>query len=391
MIPQSVVYLNAGSFGPLPRSVYETVAGFRHELACDPAAFLLRRVPGLLWHARTCLADHVGCDAHRLAFSTSVSAAVSMIAASLELCTPGEILLSDQEYQTMRWCWERVAARTGLRLRTFGLPSGACTEDDLLDSAVREMRATTRLVFFSHVISGTGVILPAARICEQAQARGIVSVVDGAHAIGAIPVVLRDIPCDFYVGSCHKWLLAPSGSSFLYMGRAGEARLHPQTISWGDGPDRAAESPGQDVPDIHGSTPRLRRLECEGTRDICPWLAVPDAVAFHRAIGVNRMLAYRRTLAQDARARLEALKGVEAATGSATEATNGMMGFALPRGVAAGAVQRMLWEHYRIEVSVGGLGDRGMLRVAPHAYNTATDIAVLADGLERVLHALREP
>lgn len=383
LLPPSVVYLNAGSFGPLPRLVHDAAAGLRLALASDPADFLLRQVPSLLWRAREALAGFVGCPPHRLLFTSSVSAAVSLVASSLTLDAPGEILLSDQEYRTMHWCWERVAERTGLSLRTFPIPLMPTDPEEIVAAAVDAMGARTRLIFFSHIVSASGLVLPARRICEEAQRRGIISVVDGAHAVAATALDLAAIPCDFYVGSCHKWLLAPSGASFLYAGREGEDRLQPTTISWGYPGMQAAVDP--DARDPYGSTPRLRRLECEGTRDLCPWLAVPDAIGFHRSFGPGAALARMRELARHARARFADLGDFTPATPAHAALSGALIAFGLPPALRRIDLARLLRDRFRIEVAVVDHLGQPRLRLSPHVYNTAADIDAVVEALSALL------
>jgi isopenicillin-N epimerase len=342
--------------------------------------FLLRQVPSLLWRSRETLAHYLGSPPQRLVFAASVSAAVNLIASSLELPAPGEILLSDQEYLTMRWCWERVAQRRGLTLRVFSLPSMPSDPQEITSAVVRAMGRQTRVIFFSHIVSATGLILPARQICEEAQRRGIVSVVDGAHAPACIALTLADIPCDFYVGSGHKWLLAPSGTAFLYLGRAAEDRLQPLTISWGHYSARRDLLP--DERDEFGSTPRLRRLECEGTRDICSWLAIPASIDFHKSWGPARIIAHARGLADYARQRLTAAGNLTPATPADPALSSPMIAFNLPDGTRPIQLQRELWERFRIEVAVIDRPNQPMLRLSPHLYNCAADIDHLAQSLE---------
>jgi len=383
LLPPCVVYLNAGSFGPLPGEVYDTVAGLRLQLAADPADFLLRRLPPLLWKAREALAGFVGGSPDRLLFAPSVSAAVSLVASSLPLDAPGNILLCDQEYSTMRWCWERAAERSGLSLRTFPIPHAPGDPEEIVAAAVDAMAAGTRLIFLSHVLSTSGMVMPARRICEEAQRRGIVSVVDGAHAVASIALDLAEIPCDFYVGSCHKWLLAPSGASFLHIGREREDRLQPMTVSWGYPGLQTATDP--DARDPYGSTPRLRRLECEGTRDLCPWLAVPEAIAFHRSFGPGAARARMRTLAEYARARLAALDGFAPATPCDPALSGALIAFALPPALHGIDPARRLRERFDIEAAVVDRLGEPLLRLSPHVYNTTADIDAVAEALSALL------
>src|SRR5262245_4885906 len=111
LLDPSVINLNTGSFGPLPRVVFERVTELRRRLAEEPMDFLVRQAPSLLWKAREKLASFTGCDPRRLVFTANVTAAVNLVAASLMLAAPGEILLTDHEYGAMHWCWERAARR----------------------------------------------------------------------------------------------------------------------------------------------------------------------------------------------------------------------------------------------------------------------------------------
>src|SRR5438552_4072020 len=239
LLDPEVANLNTGSFGPLPRPVFERVTTLRQRLAEEPMDFLLRGAPPLLWEARTRLAQFVGADPRRLIFTANVTAAINLVASSLRLEAPGEILMTDHEYGAMQWVWERAAQRQGLTVRTFPLPDVVADPGEVVAAAEAAMTDTTRLLFFSHVLSPTGMILPARELCAAARRRSILTVVDGAHAPAFVPMDLDGIGADFYGANCHKWLLAPTGSGFLHFGPGNEDRLQPLQVSWGWKPDRA--------------------------------------------------------------------------------------------------------------------------------------------------------
>lgn len=380
LLAPDVAYLNAGSFGPLPRTVFDRVTELRRQLAEQPTEFMLRRVPALLWQARTRIADFVGGDPRQLLLTTNVSTAINLVASSLTLAAPGEILLSDHEYVTMRWCWERAAERLGLTVRTFAVPAMASDASEIVDAAIHAMTAQTRLLCFSHVLAPTGLILPARALCAEARRRGIVTVVDGAHGPGLLELDLAELACDFYIGSGHKWLLAPTGTGFLYLGRTGEDRLHPAQVSWGYHPP----SGPPDDRDAFGSTPRLRRLECEGTRDLCPWLALPEAIDFQAGLGHARIRARMRALAGYARERL-ARPGVVPATPAHPALSGAITAFALPAGTDAARLRSELWQRFRVEASVFERPDRLLLRAANHFFNTEAEIDRLGQALEALV------
>jgi len=201
--------------------------------------FLLRESPRLLWHARERLADFLGTSPYRLFFTQNVTTAINIVAASLRLAAPGEVLMSDREYMSMQWCWERAADRQGVGVSFFQLPLMPSSPDEIVAAVNAALTPRTRLLFFSHVLAATGLVLPAKALCALARRRGVMTVVDGAHAPAMIDVAIDDIGCDFYGGNCHKWLLAPIGAGFLAASPEAIDRLQPLQVSWGYHPDRS--------------------------------------------------------------------------------------------------------------------------------------------------------
>lgn len=381
LLDPTVVNLNTGSFGPLPKPVFERVTALRQRLAAEPMDFLLRQTPPLLWEARTQLAAFLGGQPHRFVFTANVSAAINLVAAGLRLAAPGEILLTDHEYGAMHWCWERAAARQGLTLRTFPLPTKPHSPGEIVEAACAAFRKQTRLFFFSHVLSSIGLVLPARELCVEARRRGILTVVDGAHAPAFTPVDLDRLGCDWYGANCHKWLLAPTGSGFLYLGAGSEDRVQPLQVSWGWHHDRRQP----DERDEFGSTPRLRALEFEGTRDPCPWLAVPAALDFQAELGWERIRTRIGELTGHVRRSLTGLAGLRLATPEDSRLCGAMTAFELPPHVAAASLRAALWERHRIEIPVIERPDRTLIRVSTHFYNTEAEIEQLAHALPQLL------
>lgn len=368
MLDPSVINLNTGSFGPLSKPVFERVTELRRALAEEPMNFLVRETPRLLSEARSRLADFLGCDATRLVFTANVTAAMNMVASALRLTSPGEILLTDHEYGAMQWCWERVAQRQGLTLRTFPLPTLPSGPEEIVEQACRAMTSKTRLLFFSHVLSPTGMILPAKRLCEEAKKRGILTVIDGAHAPAYVPLQLSDVPCDFYGANCHKWLLAPTGAGFLYIGEGNEDCLQPLQVSWG-----WKQSQRSDFPDEFGSTSRIRFLEFEGTRDPCAWLSIPTAIDFQASLGWEQIRQRIRSLTQIVRNRLSNLDCLALATPGQEELSGAMTAFQMKTTLSANQLRQFFWEH-RIEIPVIERPKCILIRLSTHFYNHEEEI-----------------
>lgn len=375
LLDASVINLNTGSFGPLPRVVFEHVTELRKRLAEEPMDFLLRQAPPLLWQARERLATFLGGDAYRLIFTTNVTSAINTIAASLRLASPGEVLLTDHEYGAMHWCWERSAIRQGLTLRTFPLPKMPADGDEIVSAVAEALTPQTRLLFFSHVLSPTGMVLPAREICALARRHQVLTVIDGAHAPAMIPLSLDEIGCDFYTGNCHKWLLAPTGSGFLYLGKGNEDRLQPLQVSWGWHHDRNK----LDERDEFGSTPRIRAFEFEGTRDPSAWIAIEKAIEFQERLGWERIRGRIHELSRYVRRRMD----LPSATPEARELSGAMTAFRLSGGLDAATLRRQLWER-RIEVPIIERPEGLLVRVSTHFYNTEEQIDRLWIALEEI-------
>ncbi|MFL5331027.1 MAG: aminotransferase class V-fold PLP-dependent enzyme [Gemmataceae bacterium] len=369
MLAPDVTNLNTGSWGPTPKPVFERVTELRRHQACEPMDFILRTTPPLLRRARTRLAEFLNSDPKCTIFTQNVSTAINIVASGLSSEAPGEILMSDREYGCMHWCWERAARRQGLAIKTFHLPLMPSSPGEIAAAVEAAITPQTRLLFFSHVYSATGIVVPARDLCGLARQRGVISVVDGAHAPAQIDLSVDDIDADFYAGNLHKWLLAPTGAGFLVLGRNSLDRLEPLQVSWGYG----HKSSSPDEPDEHGSTPRIRALEFEGTRDICPWLVVPDALDFQQSLGFNAIKSRMAELSEHARKRLEGLAGLRLTTPGEVELRGAMTAFWTEPEPASNELRERLWKN-RIEVPVMDWPDGRIVRISTHFYNTMDEI-----------------
>ncbi|MBI3469390.1 MAG: aminotransferase class V-fold PLP-dependent enzyme, partial [Planctomycetes bacterium] len=322
-------YLNTGTCGRTPRPVLEVAADWRRRLAAEPCEVLWRQLPEWLWPARQRLARFVGAEPEQVSFMANVTAGVNTLASGLKLDPGRDVLVTDQEYGAMVYAWERAARRAGAAIRTIELPVGPrFTRQELLDRFDAALAKPAQLLFLSHITTATGLVLPIREICNMARSRGVLTVVDGAHAPGMIPVNIRSLGCDFYAGNGHKWLLAPVGVGFLYIRPGLEERVEPLVVSWGWKYDRAqAHQRDQD-----GSTPYIRSHEFQGVRDPAPWLATSAAIDFVENLGLDQIEGRDRELAGYARGKLVLIPGVEPALPEDPTLAAALVAYRLPAG-----------------------------------------------------------
>ena len=349
LLDPEVAFLNHGSFGACPRPVFEAYQRYQLELERNPVEFLGRRFPDLIDAARLRLAAYVGADPEGLVFVPNATAGVNVVARSLPLRPGDEVLASDREYEAVDIVWRFVCERAGATY--VRRPPG-----ELWDAVTEQ----TRVISISQVSSPTAEILPVEEVCRRAREAGILTVVDGAHGPGQLPLELDALGADAYAGNCHKWLCAPKGAGFLWAAPGLRDLLEPLIVSW----------------DWERETVFAARHRWQGTRDPAACLAVSDAIDFLAEHDWDSVRERCHLLAAEAQRAIAELVGAEPPPGPFAQ----MSAAQLPPG-DPDDVQRRLREEHRVEVVCRAWEERPLIRVSFQGYNDERD-------LERLLAAL---
>jgi isopenicillin-N epimerase len=266
---------------------------------------------------------------------------VNTVARSLGLEPGDEVLMTGEEYGAVELTWEAV---------------GATLVRAPLESLWEHVTERTRVLSVSHVASPTGRILPVAELCAQARGLGLLSIVDGAHAPGHVPVDLSAIGADVYSGNCHKWLCAPKGAGFLWVRPELQQRVDPLVVSWGWREATFAE-----------------RHDWQGTRDPSAWLAIPAAIEFQREWGWDEVRGRCHALVEQFVA--------DSGLAPAADDFGQMLAVELPTGTDPDELQRRLVDDHRIEVPCFEHGGRPLLRISVQGYNDDADVRALSGAL----------
>ena len=374
----TIVFLNHGSFGACPREVFGVFQGWQLEMERNPVAFLGRRSAGLLRDSREHLARYLGAMTDDLVYVPNATTGVNIVAHSLALQAGDEVLSIDLEYGACIATWQRVCQQRGATLRSVEIPLPL----DAASFTERVMAAATprtRLLFVSHITSTTALVLPIAALINEARARGILTLVDGAHAPGQIELNLDALGADFYTANCHKWLCAPKSAAFLHARPEHHGMLHASVTSWG----YVAGDSGHTGFDAYtGKTLFERRMQWQGTRDIAAYLSVPAAIAFQAR---HDWPAHRARCHAMAMALMHRIAARYGQTPIATDAHFAQMAPCPVRHTDAEALRRALFDEHHIEVPVTQHAGRVFVRVSVQAYTTAADLAALEAALEVVL------
>jgi isopenicillin-N epimerase len=345
VLDPGVAYLNHGGYGACPVEVFDEYQRLQRELEHEPTAFFTRHFEGALRDAREALAEFVGAQADDLVFTPNATSALNAVIRSLRIRPEEEILTTKHEY--------------GAILRTLGFirANVVLVEPDELAANIG---IRTRAVVISHVSSPTALVLPVPEICDAARKAGVLSIVDGAHVPGQLPLDLESIGADVYAGNCHKWLCAPKGAGFLWARPEHQEWIEPLVISWG----------------YHEEADFGERHGWQGTRDPAAYLAVPKAIAVHSTFELERM----RELADEAEQRLAPL-GLRPLRGTRAP----FMRALTVRTSDPDELWRRLYDEHRVEVPVYDWEDTTLLRVSIGPYSDEADVTRLVDAVRALL------
>jgi len=378
-LPADVTYINHGSFGPTPNAVLKIRSAWSERIAAEPMEFFIRQLEPALDEAAARVGRLIGCDGRDLIFAENATVAMNIVAANTPLAPGDEVLASDQEYGAVLRLWRRACQRAQARLVVRSLPAPVTSADEVAEALLSGMTDRTRLIVVSHVTSPTATVLPVEQICRRARELGVATCIDGPHALAMQPIDLSRIDCDFYTASGHKWLSAPFGSGFLYVARRRQQGLEPVVSSWGGS--------------LAGRPPSWKdEFTWSGTRDPSAFLAMPAAIDFLEAHGLETFRRETHALVCAARDRIVALTGLEPLVPDSPDWFGSMIALPLPvddppptRRGWGHPLQHALWEKHRIEVPILHGAGRWLLRVSCHLYNNLADVERLVDALKREL------
>jgi isopenicillin-N epimerase len=367
LLDPAVTFLNHGSFGACPRPVLAEQQRLREEMERNPVEFLSRRSDALLREARGALAAYLGAQTDDLVFISNATTAVNAVAQSIPLAAGDEVLTTDHEYGACQMTWRHHCEQRGAQLVRVEIPL-PFEPERFVERMLAAVTPRTKVIFVSHLTSVTALIFPIGELCRAARERGILTLIDGAHAPGQLTLDLDALGADFYTGNCHKWLCAPKGAAFLHARPEHHAMLVPPVISWGwsDDPVHAAYT---------GMSTFERHFQWQGTHDITPWLCVPTAIRFQAE---HEWPMQRQRCHEQAVAIMHTFAERHGQPVIAPDATFAQMASLPVPHQDAGALRARLFNEHRIEVPVTQHAGRTFVRVSMQAYNSAADLERLS-------------
>ena len=349
LIPPERIYLNVGTLGPQPRPVVDAVVEHTMRVAQSLP-------PGVDWDTlKKAVADLINCDPAGLVFPRNTTEGMNFVAHGLELNAGDEVITTNHEHIGGLCCWQLIAKRRGVRLTQVDL-GAALDPADAFARVTRAITPRTKVVSVSHVNFTNGLIMPVRELVHHCRQRTIISVIDGAHAPGLMPLDIKALDPDFYASSPHKWLFAAQGTGLLYLREEWRTKLWP-TLASGDW-DK-----------LELGAQRFNHL---GTFDESRLAGLLAAVRFHDALGRERVYARIRQLRAHTFDALARLARVRLKSPRSDQHGAGMVSFTV-NGVPALQLQQRLGQH-NIRTRVIGEYDYQWMRLSASIYNTPEQI-----------------
>jgi isopenicillin-N epimerase len=369
LLDNGVTFLNHGSFGATPIKVLEAKEEYERRLEREPLSFFLEEYPHLLKKSLLKLADFVGASTDDIVLVDNATTGVNTVLRSLENeLNPGdEIITPNHVYHGIRNTMRYFSEKTGTKFIEFDIPFPTVDNKIIINKINEQINNRTKILIVDHITSPTSLIFPIKEIIDLCRSKGIITIIDGAHAPGMLKLNLDELGADFYTGNCHKWMFTAKGCAFLWISKKWQNKIHPLVISlfYGNG-----------IQSEFGWT---------GTKNPSSWLALSPAIDFYKTLGFDRICEYNHKLI------CEATELICDELDIHKHSDYNMLGFMssieFPVKMVINTrttmdLRNQFMRDYKIELSFHNLNDKIFFRISSQVYNEIDDYKKLIPAIK---------
>jgi isopenicillin-N epimerase len=372
LLDPAITFLNHGSFGACPKPIFDEYQRLQLELENEPVYFIQKKSAEYLKIAKEKLAKYMGCNANDFFFTPNPTFAINTIMRSLDLKKGDEILSTNHEYGAMDRTWNFYCKKSGAKYIRQNISLPVVSKEQILEEFWSGYTSKTKIIFLNQISSATALIFPVKEICDKARELGLITIIDGAHVTGQMDLDITDLNPDFYTGTLHKWMLAPKGSSFLYVKKDFQEMLDPLVVGWG----YESVSPGE--------SQFLDYQEFQGTRDISAFLCTPKVIDFLEENDWKTKAKECRNIVLNNYQRFCDLLLTQPICPITDEFLVQMASIPVKTSNPA-ALKELLFNKYKIEIPVMPLNGNYFIRYSINAYNSQEDLDILYKALQDII------
>ncbi len=373
LLRKDIHFLNFGSFGATPKPVFENYQHWQTVLEAEPVQFIAFDGVTYLATARAALAKFIHVDdKDDLVFVTNPSYAVNIIAKAFPLEEGDEILATDIEYGACDRTWDFYCGQKKAVYKRQKISLPITTKEQFIEDFFKGLTPKTKAIFISHITSATALIFPVKEICAIAKSKGLITIVDGAHAPAHVDLKVNELAVDFYVGACHKWMMAPKGASFLFAHKSVQHLCEPLVVSWGY---KAAKPSNSAFLDYH---------QMIGTRDFSAFLTIPTCIQFmHDHQWTEVSINCHETVLANA-SKFYELLGTKPISPLSNEWIGQMISIPI-KTKEPEVLQRKLFTEFNIEIPIMRQEEDIYMRYSINAFNTLQNLEALYQALSTII------
>jgi isopenicillin-N epimerase len=374
LIDPNVTFLNHGSFGSMPKVVFDEQVRFIRQMESQTTDFYMRKLYPLLKQASLRLAKFLNCAEENLVFIPNTTSGVNAVLLHYNFQPGDEVLMTDVEYMPLLTLWRFLEKKYGIKTKCISLDYPLTSNEDIVLKFEESITDNTRMIFFSHIVSSLACILPAKELTELGRKHGIRVLIDGAHGAAQLPLDFNYLDPDYYTSSLHKWVNIPRSGGFLYVKKEYQEEIVPNVVTWGyDSPEY-----------FHEFSHFQAKFVWQGTRDFIPFLCLPKAIDYLEDIGLDEYRFYGHTIAKYALEQILELIDIPPLYYPDSDLFAMMSTCPLPPGEIE-EFQELLWYKEKIEVVITQYLDRRFLRVSGNLHTHKEDIDHLLEALQKHL------
>jgi selenocysteine lyase/cysteine desulfurase len=364
-VSPTILNLNNGGVSPQPKVVQDAVDRYYHLSNEAPSYYMWQILDRGREPLRKKLADLAGVSHDELAINRNTTEALATFTWGIDIQRGDEIVMTKQDYPNMIHAWKQRELREGVKINWINLNLPVENDDLVIKAYLDATTSKTKIWHITHLITWTGQILPAAKLCAEARKRGIISIVDAAHSFAHVDYKIADLNCDYFGTSLHKWLCAPFGTGLMYVRKPLIEKTWPI------------------FPNDKPQSPDIRKFEALGTRSFAPEQAIGQAIDFHNAIGGKRKqerLHYLKrywcdAIAKNTRVKLHISLKPEYSCALGTFSIDGL---------DVGDITSKLMSEHGIHTTSIKWENVNAVRVTPHVYTTTKDLDRLIESVGKM-------
>lgn len=364
-VSANILNLNNGGVSPQPKVVQDAVDRYYHLSNEAPSYYMWQILDRGRESVRRKLADLGGVSADEVAINRNTTEALGTFTWGIDLKRGDEIVMTKQDYPNMIHAWKQRELREGIKISWINVDLPFDNDDAIINSYINATTSKTKIWHITHLITWSGQVFPAAKLCAEGKKRGLITIVDAAHSFAHLDYKITDLGCDYFGTSLHKWMCAPFGTGMMYIKKDKIAGTWPI------------------FPTDKPQSPDIRKFEALGTRSFAPEQAIGQAIDFHNAIGGKRKqerLHYLKTywcnaVVKNPRVKLHISLKPEYSCAIGTFSIDG---------IVPGDIVSKLFSDYQIHTTGIVWENISAVRVSPNVYTTTKDLDRLIEAVGKI-------